>query len=116
MTPGSPRRRQAFHVGEKIRGLRKERGLTQADLAARIGVQQSDLCRMETGEYRVSLDALFKILGTFEMGIGEFFRESDGEADVAGQEVLSLWRRLDRRSREEVLEFIRFKCRQSTEG
>jgi len=49
-------------VGQKIRQIRKSRRLTQADLAARIGVTQSDLSRMESGEYKVGLDTLFRIL------------------------------------------------------
>ena len=111
----NPRRRQQFHIGEKIREMRKERSLTQAELASRIGIQQSDLCRMETGEYRVSLDALFRILGIFGMGIGEFFRDVD-EASDGEQEILLLWRSLDKRGREEVLSFLRFKCRQGSNG
>jgi len=63
------RRRQTIFVGSKIRQLRKERSLTQAELAQRIGVQQSDLCRMENGEYKVSLDTLFKILGVFGLAV-----------------------------------------------
>jgi transcriptional regulator with XRE-family HTH domain len=30
---------------------------------------------MEKGEYRVSLDTLFRILAEFKMGIGEFFED-----------------------------------------
>jgi len=59
------KRRQQFLVGYKIRELRKARSLTQAELAGKIGIQQSDLCRMETGEYKVSLDTLFRVLGIF---------------------------------------------------
>jgi len=69
--------RQVQLVGRKIRRLRKERRLTQTELSARIGVQQSDLSRMEKGEYRVSLDTLFKILSEFEISIGEFFEDAD---------------------------------------
>ncbi len=65
--------RQVQLVGRKIRELRKGNRLTQTDLAARIGIQQSDLSRMEKGEYRVSLDTLFRILAEFDVGIGEFF-------------------------------------------
>jgi transcriptional regulator with XRE-family HTH domain len=75
MTPAARKIRQVQLVGRKIRQLRKERKLTQNELAARIGVQQSDLSRMEKGEYRVSLDTLFRILAEFDMGIGEFFDE-----------------------------------------
>src|SRR5258708_16006210 len=60
-------------VGRKIRQLRRQRKLTQVELADRIGVHQSDLSRMEQGEYKVGLDTLLKILGTFDLSIGHFF-------------------------------------------
>lgn len=73
-------------IGSKIRQLRKERKLTQTELSARIGIQQSDLSRMEKGEYRVSLDTLFRILSEFQISIGEFFddmaRESLSDRDL----------------------------------
>lgn len=72
--------RQVQLVGRKIRLLRKDRKLTQTELATRIGIQQSDLSRMEKGEYRVSLDTLFRILAEFRVGIGEFFDEIAGES------------------------------------
>jgi transcriptional regulator with XRE-family HTH domain len=72
--------RQVQLVGRKIRQLRKERRLTQTELAVRLGIQQSDLSRMEKGEYRVSLDTLFKILAEFRLGIGEFFDEIGRES------------------------------------
>lgn len=68
--------RQVELVGRKIRQLRKQGKLTQVELARRIGVQQSDLSRMEKGKYRVSLDVLFRILGEFKMGIGDFFADA----------------------------------------
>lgn len=74
--------RQVQLVGRKIRQLRKERRLTQTELAVRLGIQQSDLSRMEKGEYRVSLDTLFKILAEFRLGIGEFF-------DEIGREIIT---------------------------
>ena len=50
-------------VGRKIRQLRRQRKLTQVELAEKIGIHQSDLSRMEQGEYKVGLDTLLKILG-----------------------------------------------------
>jgi len=67
--------RQIQLVGRKIRELRKERKLTQVELSARLGIQQSDLSRMEKGEYRVSLDTLFQILAELKMSVSEFFDE-----------------------------------------
>jgi transcriptional regulator with XRE-family HTH domain len=107
--------RQVELVGRKIRQLRKEQKLTQTELAARIGVQQSDLSRMEKGEYRVSLDTLFRILAEFKMSIGEFFddlnRESITPRDLSTMRNL---RALDEESRREVEDFIAFKRQQVT--
>jgi hypothetical protein len=106
-------------VGKKIRQLRKDRNLTQAELAARIGVQQSDLCRMETGEYKVSLEALFKILRIFGMSIAEFFHEENHAAAGVDRdrdsEMLAQFRRLKPESQEQVLEFLRFKLHQESD-
>jgi transcriptional regulator with XRE-family HTH domain len=109
------RRRQTIFVGSKIRQLRKDRSLTQAELAQRIGVQQSDLCRMENGEYKVSLDTLFKILGVFGLDIGEFFHEDPASAGPADKEreAIRLFQRLDAANQEEAIEFLRFKCARS---
>lgn len=112
MSSRTGKRRQQLLVGEKIRELRKSRSLTQAELAAKIGVQQSDLCRMETGEYKVSLDTLFRILAIFGLDIGEFFQERARTRDGGEEEMLRRWRRLSPRAREEVREFLVFKARQ----
>jgi transcriptional regulator with XRE-family HTH domain len=104
-------KRQSLLVGSRIRALRKDRALTQADLAGRIGIQQSDLCRMENGEYRVSLEVLFKILSVFEMPMSEFFHEEEsrGPARDRDDELMRLYHRLTPHLQEEVLEFVQFK-------
>jgi transcriptional regulator with XRE-family HTH domain len=103
-------KKQSLLVGSRIRSLRKDRALTQADLAARIGIQQSDLCRMENGEYKVSLETLFKILSIFEMNIADFFHEEiSGSVRDQGIEFLRQYQRLSPRAQEEVQDFIQFK-------
>jgi transcriptional regulator with XRE-family HTH domain len=103
-------KKQSLLVGARIRTLRKDRSLTQADLANRIGIQQSDLCRMENGEYKVSLETLFKILSIFEMNIADFFHE-----DIAGtsrerdHELLRQFQKLSPRAQDEVHDFVLFK-------
>lgn len=103
-------KKQSLLVGSRIRALRKDRALTQADLAQRIGIQQSDLCRMENGEYKVSLETLFKILSIFEMNIADFFHEEvGGAARDEDAEILRHYQRLSSRAQEEVQDFIQFK-------
>jgi transcriptional regulator with XRE-family HTH domain len=102
--------RQVQLVGRKIRQLRKEHKLTQVELSARLGIQQSDLSRMEQGEYRVSLDTLFRILAEFKMSIGEFFegvaQESITPRDV---QLVQEFNALPRDAQREVEDFIAFK-------
>jgi transcriptional regulator with XRE-family HTH domain len=109
--------RQVQLVGPKIRQLRKERKLTQTELAARIGIQQSDLSRMEKGEYRVSLDTLFKILAEFNVSISEFFddvaKQSLTPRDV---QIVRELKRLPSDARREVEAFIAFKRTQKRQA
>jgi transcriptional regulator with XRE-family HTH domain len=102
--------RQVQLVGRKIRQLRKENKLTQVELSSRLGIQQSDLSRMEQGEYRVSLDTLFRILAEFKMSIGEFFegvaQESITPRDV---QLVQDFNSLPRDAQREVEDFIAFK-------
>lgn len=106
--------RQIQLVGQKIRQLRKEHKLTQVELSQRLGIQQSDLSRMEQGEYRVSLDTLFRILAEFKVGIGEFFedvaKESITPRDV---QLVQQFNELPDEVQREVEDFIAFKKTQS---
>jgi transcriptional regulator with XRE-family HTH domain len=103
-----PSPRKLNLVGSRIRELRKGRHLTQTELSEKIGVAQSDLSRMEQGEYKVGLDTLFKLLQVFDLKIGEFFGESDttGPED---RELVSDYRELSDEGRQEVRDFMRFK-------
>jgi transcriptional regulator with XRE-family HTH domain len=94
-------------VGRKIRQLRRQRKLTQVELAERIGIHQSDLSRMEQGEYKVGLDTLLKILQTFDLSIGDFFDESS-----RSETVIERFKTLSPAAQKEVESFIEFKRRQ----
>jgi transcriptional regulator with XRE-family HTH domain len=99
--------RQVQLVGRKIRQMRKDRHQTQTELAHRLGIQQSDLSRMEKGEYRVSLDTLFKILAEFRIGVGEFFEEVARESLTPRDlRMLSDFHDLDPNSQHEVETYI----------
>lgn len=103
-------------VGKKIRQLRKTRKLTQSELASKMGIQQSDLCRMETGEYKVSLEALFKILRIFDLSISDFFQDEAAQPpspEGRRAELLHLFDRLEPHLQDEVLDFMHFKLSNS---
>lgn len=106
--------RQIQLVGRKIRQLRKEHKLTQMELSNRLGIQQSDLSRMEQGEYRVSLDTLFRILAEFKMSIGEFF-EGVAQESITPRDVrlVESFNSLNEEAQREVEDFIAFKRSQT---
>ena len=70
-------------VGRRVRRLRKERRLSLEQVAAAVGMQQADLLRLEKGEYRASLDVLFRILAVLEVSGEAFFAAAAQEERAA---------------------------------
>ncbi len=52
-------------VGPRLRALRRERGITLADLAAATGVSESTLSRLESGRRRATLELLLPLARTY---------------------------------------------------
>ncbi len=113
MSSHSPRK--VALVGSRIRELRKGRRLTQTELSEKIGVAQSDLSRMEQGEYKVGLDTLFKVLQVFDLKMGEFFGETETPAEKDARDLVGEIRELSDEARNEVRDFVRFKKLQESE-
>jgi putative transcriptional regulator len=60
-------------VTNRLRALRAERGWSQAELAARLGVSRQTVNAIETGKYDPSLPLAFKIAALFARGIEDIF-------------------------------------------
>lgn len=56
---------QAYRVGEAIKQAREANNLTQAELGERMGVQRSQICRLESGKSITfsSMMRVFRALG-----------------------------------------------------
>ena len=68
-------------LAEKLRGLRKERHLTQQELAKRIGSSQSRVAKMEIADKSVSIELFVRslvALGTSQTQIGQVIGSSSG--------------------------------------
>lgn len=52
-------------VGPRLRALRRDRGITLADLAATTGVSESTLSRLESGQRRATLELLLPLSRTY---------------------------------------------------
>ena len=113
MSSHSPRK--VALVGSRIRELRKGRHLTQTELSEKIGIAQSDLSRMEQGEYKVGLDTLFKILQVFDLKMGEFFGETESPSEKEARDLVIEFQTLSDEARQEVRDFVRFKQTQEAQ-
>lgn len=62
-----------------IKMLRARDGLTQADLAKRVGVRRETISFVENGEYNPSLLLAVRIAKVFGEAVEEVFLYEDGE-------------------------------------
>ena len=62
-----------------IKMLRAKDGLTQADLAKRVGVRRETISFVENGEYNPSLLLAVRIARVFGEAVEEVFLYEDGE-------------------------------------
>ena len=64
-------------VRNSIRELRSEAGLTQAELAAQVGVTRQTIIAIERGKYSPSLEVAFLIARTLHRPIDAVFSYPD---------------------------------------
>jgi putative transcriptional regulator len=65
-------------VKNRLRDLRAERGWSQVELGARVGVSRQAIIAIETGRFDPSLPLAFKLARLFGLAIEDIF-ESDGD-------------------------------------
>ncbi|MEV2223619.1 XRE family transcriptional regulator [Nocardia vinacea] len=58
-------------VGPRLRALRRERGITLADLATTTGVSESTLSRLESGQRRATLELLLPLARTYDVPLDD---------------------------------------------
>lgn len=65
-------------VTNSIRTRREDAGITQAELARRIGVTRQTLIAIEQWKYSPTLELAFQIARAFEVGIDDLFQYPKG--------------------------------------
>jgi ribosome-binding protein aMBF1 (putative translation factor) len=61
--------RLALDVGEKVRGAREAAGLSQRELAARMGTRQAVVARLEVGDASTALTVLQKFAAALDLKV-----------------------------------------------
>ena len=69
----------------RVRELREKNGLTQEQLANRVGVSRQTIISIETGRYNPSLVLAYKLAKNFGRSIEEVFIFSEPEGGEQGE-------------------------------
>jgi len=72
-------------IGKKIAGVRREQGLSQKDLARKVGVSQQLISRIEKGGENISLGTLVNISKALKKEIEINFLNGNKYAELHGQ-------------------------------
>ena len=97
-----------------LKGLRKQKGVTQIQLAAAIGVSAGNVGDWETGESLPSYNALIALSKYFDVTADALLELETEESEVRilterEERFLQLVRTLDHRDREELFDLAEFK-------
>lgn len=60
---------QRSHLGQAIRSIRTQRGMTQQELADASGLTKANVCSIEAGKYSVGLDVLNRIANALGVSV-----------------------------------------------
>jgi transcriptional regulator with XRE-family HTH domain len=66
-----------LHVGKMIRKARTQRGLTQLDLASRIGLNRTSVSNIEKGRQKLLLHTFYGIAGVLQVDPATLFPASE---------------------------------------
>jgi putative transcriptional regulator len=67
----------------RVREQRTQRGLSQAELAAALGVSRQTVISIENGRYQPSLPLAFRIARFFDLTVDKMFDPDDDEEEAA---------------------------------
>jgi putative transcriptional regulator len=73
-------------VTNRIRALRETAGLTQVELAKRVGVTRQTLIAIEQGRYSPTLELAFSISRVFGVPLDDVFQYPSVPSDSAGEQ------------------------------
>lgn len=96
-------------IGERIRFLRKERGLSQEELAYRASLHNTYIGQLERGEKNATIESVAKVCAALEITLEELFKDKVNHSKVLSFELEEMVRLLEDRSKKDqraVLMFI----------
>ena len=79
-----------YKLGQKVRKYRKAHGLSQEQLAERIGISMTHMSHIETGNTKLSLSVLVEIAETLGVQTDDLLFESNVGWNTSHQELAQI--------------------------
>jgi transcriptional regulator with XRE-family HTH domain len=89
-------------LGKRIRQIRLESGMTQQDLAEKVGITEKQISKIETGVHYPKFENFIKILESFNISMQEFAVQSETEANIIRRKIM----RIMNKASEEELQYL----------
>jgi transcriptional regulator with XRE-family HTH domain len=111
-------------IGKRIQRAREEAGISQDELAARVGLTQAALSNYELGKRQPGLNKLERISSALKKPLGYFLEDSgkkklsteSQKIDAGIREMIELWGDMPEDERQYLLDFIRWRREQSKDN
>jgi putative transcriptional regulator len=71
-----------YIMKNEVRQQRRQRGLSQSDLAASVGVSRQTIIAIESGKYSPSLPLAFRLARFFEQPVETIFEPDEEEVET----------------------------------
>ena len=94
-------------IGRRIQEIRKQRGLTQEQLAERVNISPHYLSALERGVYNIKLDLLVDILNILNCSADEVFQDVvDSSSKIKASQLSEKLKGLPVHEQRKILEVI----------
>ena len=94
-------------IGRRIQEIRKQRGLTQEQMAERVNISPHYLSALERGVYNIKLDLLVDILNVLNCSADEVFQDVvDSSSKIKASQLSEKLKGLPLHEQRKILEVI----------
>ena len=95
-----------YLVGTTIMSKRKRKGLSQAELAERLGIEQHSLSRIERGIFSPKLSRLQSIAHALDCSVAELFSNVESPTIVHAETIADLIEDIDPELQKLIVELV----------